>query len=450
MDDVLKVGDALAGRGYNAARHLARTVIAGEENKARVLPAGFIKEDGSLDLYKDVKRLFQPVFENGQPAIQCGGWIGYIPLNERFALEVAPKVPIGNLERLIGMAAGYAPNILQKYTRHFARTADRPESVFLLLADQLLDAFDRIWDAGLLKTYDRVERVGSSPAGRFDPFASAWRTAKAGRPVAVSSSFQRSVDFGPNRVLLFAFEKLFARYFGDQSQSMRYRIRRIKRAIDRLEDVTLARPREISSRAMASYLHDLPAHHEHYADALLVAQLIVSDAGLSIRNADGTMILPSILIDMSKVFETYVRRMLADNLESDPRISVKDGNAAPPLGVATKLFEPYNVQGKANPDMTPDIVIEVDGITRLVIDAKYKSARKLPDRGDTEQAIAYGARYGCDRVMLLHAGRATAQKYADHIGNVGTFAVYNGLINLEADPIEDEEANLADAIRLLL
>lgn len=450
MDDALELGNALAGRGYNAARRVVRTVIAGEENKTRILPAGFVREDGSLDLYEDVKRLFRPVFENGQPAIQCGGWVGYIPLNERFALEVAPKVPIGNLERLIGMAAGYAPKILQKYTRHFAKTADRPESVFLLLADQLLDAFDRIWDAGLLKAYARIERIGSSPTGRFDPFASAWRTAKAGRPVAVSSSFQRGVDFGPNRVLLFAFEKLFARYFGDRSQSMRHRIRRLERAIDRLEDVTPARPHEISPRAMGSYLRDLPAHHEHYADALLVAQLIVSDVGLSIRNADGTTILPSILIDMSKVFEAYVRRVLADHLESDPRISVKDGNAAPPLGVATKLFEPYNVQGKANPDMTPDIVIEVDGVTRLVIDVKYKSARKLPDREDTEQAITYGARYGCDHVMLLHAGRAASQGHADHVGNVGTFAVYNGLMNLEADPIEDEEAQLAEAIRLLL
>jgi len=320
----------------------------------------------------------------------------------------------------------------------------------LLLADQLLDAFDRIWDTGLLKAYHRIERIGSSPAGRFDPFASAWRTAKAGRPVAVSSSFQRGVDFGPNRVLLFAFEKLFARYFGDSSQSMRYRIKRIERAIDRLMTVTPAQPHEISPRAMVSYLRDLPAHHEHYADALLVAQLIVSDAGLSIRNTTGTTILPSILIDMSKVFEAYTRRVLADHLESDPRISVKDGNYSPPTGVATKLFEPYNVQGKANPDMTPDIVVEIDGTTRLVIDVKYKAARKLPDRADTEQAVTYGARYACDRVMLLHAGRAAGQGYVDHVGNVGTFAVYNGLMDLEADPIEDEETRLVDAIRSLL
>src|SRR5690606_34467630 len=122
--------------------------------------------------------------------------IGYFPLNDRFALEVTPKVPIGNLERLVGMAAGYSPQTLIKYTRHFAKTTERPESIFLLLCDQLLDAFDRIWDAGLLKAYDRVERIGSSPSGRLDLYASAWRTAKAGRPVAVSSSFQRTVDFG--------------------------------------------------------------------------------------------------------------------------------------------------------------------------------------------------------------------------------------------------------------
>ncbi|RYE88590.1 MAG: restriction endonuclease [Hyphomicrobiales bacterium] len=450
MDDIIELDDVLAGRGYAAARHVAREVISGEENKTKILPPGFIKADGTLDLYDDVRKLFRPVFDRGQLAIQCSGLIGYFPLNDRFALEVTPKVPIGNLERLVGMAAGYSPHILIKYTRHFAKTAERPESIFLLLCDQLLDAFDRIWDAGLLKAYDRVERIGSSPAGRLDPYASAWRTAKAGRPVAVSSSFQRTVDFGPNRVLLFAFEKLFARYFGDPSQSMRHRIRRLQRAIARLEDVTPARPHEISPRAIVSYLRNLPAQHEHYADALLVAQLIVTDAGLSIRNADGTTILPSILINMAEVFEAYVRRLLADHLQTDTRISVRDGNDAPPAGVATKLFEPYHVVGKANPDMTPDIVIEVDGVTRLVIDTKYKAAKKIPEREDTEQAITYGARYGCDNVMLLHAGRDATQGYADHVGNVGHFLVYNGLINLEADPIEDEEKKLADSIRALL
>ena len=450
MDDVIELGDVLAGRGYAAALHVAREVISGEENKTKILPPGFFKPDGTLDLYDDVRKLFRPVFDKGQLAIQCSSLIGYFPLNDKFALEVTPKVPIGNLERLVGMAAGYTPQILLKYTRHFAKTTERPESIFLLLCDQLLDAFDRIWDAGLLKAYDRVERIGSSPAGRLDPYASAWRTAKAGRPVAVSSSFQRTVDFGPNRLLLFAFEKLFARYFGDPSQSMRHRIRRLQRAIVRLEDVTPARPHEISPRAIASYLRSLPAQHEHYADAILVAQLIITDAGLSIRNADGTTILPSIMIDMAKVFEKYVLRVLADHLETDPRISVKDGNAAAPVGVATKLFDPYHVVGKANPDMTPDIVIQVDGATRLVIDTKYKTARKLPDREDTEQAITYGARYECDRVMLLHAGRGEAQGYADHVGNVGHFIIHNGLMNLEADPIEDEEKNLADAIRALL
>lgn len=450
MDDAVELGEILAGRGYAAALHVVRDVISGEENKTKVLPSGFIKPDGTLDLYEDVRKLFRPVFEKGQFAIQCLGLIGYIPLNDRFALEVTPKVPIGNLERLVGMAAGYAPQILTKYTRHFARADERPESISLLLCDQLLDAFDRVWDGGLLKTYDRVDRIGGSPSGRFDPYASAWRTARAGRPVAVSSSFQRTVDFGLNRVLLFAFEKLFARYFGDPSQSMRHRIRRLQQAIARLEDVTPARPHEVSPRAIASYLRNLPAQHEQYADALLVAQIIVTDAGISIRNADGTTILPSILIDMAKVFEAYVRRVLADHLETDPRISVKDGNAAPPVGVATKLFEPYNVMGKANPAMTPDIIIQVEGATRLVIDTKYKAAKKLPDREDTEQAITYGARYGCDRVMLLHAGRDAAQGYADHVGNVGQFLIHNGLIDLEADSIQDEEKQLADAIRALL
>jgi 5-methylcytosine-specific restriction enzyme subunit McrC len=272
MQGVLELSELFSGRGFAASRQVVRTPIYGAEHDTKPLPADMIRSDGTLDLYADVGKLFQPVFDSGVPSIRCGGWVGYIPLNDRYALEVSPRVPIGNLERLIGMAAGYSPRILENYTRHFSHSDELPASLLDVLADQLLAAFDRVWENGLLKSYERRQRIGYSPFGRIDPFQTAWRSVKAGLPTAVSSAFHRTTDFAPNRILRFAFEKLLARYHGNKSQSQRRRILRIRQAAARLDDLGKPSRFDLAPEAIARIIRHLPIQHEGYADALMLVR----------------------------------------------------------------------------------------------------------------------------------------------------------------------------------
>ena len=106
--------------------------------------------------------------------------------------------------------------------------------------------------------------------------------------------------------------------------------------------------------------------------------------------------------------------------------------------------------GKNNPDATPDIVVEKNGVPVLVIDAKYKPAPKMPDRSDVNQVVVYGARYATSNIMVLHAGRTPNRAPAELCGAIGGFRVYNGMIDLGAVPIEDEERSFVAAIRALL
>lgn len=449
MHGILEPSKSFSGRGFATTRHLTRTSIYGAEHDTRPLPADMIRSDGTLDLYADVGKLFRLVFDNGIPSIQCGGWVGYIPLNDRYALEVSPRVPIGNLERLIGMAAGYSPRILENYTRHFPHSNELPNSLFDVLADQLLRAFDRVWENGLFKSYERKQEIGSSPFGRIDPFQTTCRSVKAGLPIAVSSAFQRTTDFAPNRILRFAFEKLLARYNENTSQNQRRRILRIRQAVTRLEGLGKPSHFDLASDAVAQTIRHLPIQHEGYADALMLAQLVISDSGFSIRGNDGMAILPSIIIDMAKVFESYVRRVLGDHFKDDFHIAVWDGNNAAPTGARKALFDPIE-PGVKNVPVAPDIVIEVKGVVRLVIDAKYKSSPKQPDRDDVNQAVLYGARYGTERVMLLHAGRTEYETSVSLLGKIGPYQVYNGRVNLNAADIENEERLLAAAVLGLL
>ncbi len=281
------------------------------------------------------------------------------------------------------------------------------------------------------------------------PFKSELLSGKTGRPTAMSSAFHRTADFGPNRLLRHAFEKLLTRYIGIPDQNQRARILRLRKTLIRLGDVQRALPSDLTPQAIAGYLKQLAVHHEHYADALMVAHLIVYDLGLSIRQAGGIAILPSILIDMAKVFESYMRRVLADGFADDPAIQVKDGNKEGDGGAKLLLYDPIRA-GLNNPDATPDIIIEVNGRAVLVIDTKYKPAPKIPDRSDVNQVIVYGARYTTARVMLLHAERPRGRSSIELCGSIGGFQVYNGMTDLSAKRIEDEEKAFAAAVRALL
>ena len=450
MDEFRFLGRALAGRGYAAARQVHRTTITAVEHEIKTLPPDIVQPDGSLDVYDDVQKLFKLVFEKGRPAIQCAGWLGYIPLNDHYVLEVNARVPIGNLERFIGLAKGYAPKVLKKYTRYFAHTTEQPATIFDALANQLLTSFDHAWHAGLLKVYERRQRLRGSPVGRIDPFETAWRTRKAGRPTGASSAFFRTPDTGPNRVLRHAFEKLLQRYLqAPDSTSHRSRLLDIRRFLYRLNGVGRLSPMEASPRAFAQYINRLPVHHEHYADALMLSQLIMADIGPSIRGPDHFAILPTILIDMSKVFEEYTRRLLTDRLSSLAEVEVNNGNKGGAGGAKEDLFEGLRPELKNRP-VTPDIVVTVGGSPSLIIDAKYKLPLDVPDRPDVNQVVLYGAHYGCQRVMVLYAGRGENQNWVERVGNIGAHTLYTGHIDLAADQIEDEEQNFVGAVAKLL
>lgn len=431
----------------------SRHIIHGVEHQTVALPPDLIRPDGSLDLYPDVVKFFQPVYDKGLPSLRCGRWVGHIPLNDRFALEVGTRVPVGTLERLVVMGGGgdtQTLKILDGHEKAFAAAEHRPDRLLDVIADRFLDAFDQVVAGGFLRTYQQRTHVGSSPSGRLMPFQTAVLSARSGRPVAMSSAFHRTADYGPNRVLRLALEKLLARSSDARQGRQKSRAARLRRALRRLEEVSRPTTTEISSRALAAHVRQLPMFHEAYADALGLAAIVIQDKGIAIRSTNGAAILPSILIDMSGIFENYIRRVLANGLATVSGIVVKDGNIEGKGGARRSLYDPFLGKGD-NPTAKPDVVIEKDGKVILVIDAKYKPAPKgLPDRDDTDQVVVYGARYDTNRVMVLHASRSEDQPHVELCGSVGSHQVYSGAVNLEAKTMPDEELAFVKAINSVL
>ncbi|PSK86583.1 5-methylcytosine-specific restriction enzyme subunit McrC [Limimaricola soesokkakensis] len=446
----VSVLEGIFGERALAAGTASRVILQAEEHETVDVPAELIKPDGSLDVYPDVLRHFRPTYQRNRPAIQCSGLVGHIPLNDSFALEVATRVPVGNLERLIGMAEGYSPVILQRFSRLFAHADNQLDSLIDTLTDQLLAALDRIWGAGLLKIYRQKTQRSSSPKGRMLPFETALLTARVGRPTAMSSSFERTPDFGPNRVIRLAVERLLSRYAGLTGKGQKERRLGLYRALHKLSDVSHPHSHELSTDAISRYVLELPPFHDHYDEALMVAHLVLTDLGVAIRGAGSIANLPPVLIDMAKVFESALRNILADGFSDDPRIAVRDGNISQEGGGAK--VELYDVvrSGSKKPYATPDIVIERDGNPVLIIDAKYKPTPDMPSRSDVGQVVVYGARYGTKKVILLHASRPTGRSYLERAGAIGEYEVFSGLIDLNAIPAEAEEKGFVQAVRALL
>ena len=440
---------ALQGRGVVGARHRTRERIQMLEYQELELPADIVRRDGTFDLYDDVQSRFQIEYKAKRRRLylRADRWVGHIPLNDRYVLDVDTRVPVSNIERILARTPGAKTETI-RYTHAYRTSTERPRGLLDVLTDQFLGALDRVRSDGLLKEYARNDRVSTTPTGRLDPYRSTILSAVRGSPTASHTIFSRTEDTAPNRVIRLALERLSVDYRRHDPKDEARRAARLGNAYAQFGHVKLPTTDEVSAVSFARYVDRLPHHRESYVDALRLAYLIVANVGLALRGEGGVAILPAILIDMSDVFENYARSVLRRHLATHER-RVLDGNLGGASGAKRPLFEPFDLQG-TSPLATPDIVIENGTNVELVVDAKYKPIKRLPDRGELNQVVCYGERYGVQKVMLLypmipkHGGRITL------VGKVGNISFYQGALDLGAPDLEAEEAAFSANVRKFL
>jgi 5-methylcytosine-specific restriction enzyme subunit McrC len=448
MATLKTLADALAVQGLARSTGEDREEISIVEHGEAILPSDIIRSDGSFDLYDDVQTKFEIEYKRKQNRliIRGGGWVGYVPLNDRYALRIDTRVPVTNLEQIISRSTSTKIEVLGRYSHIYGHSEEKPQSLYDIITDQFLTALDLIWREGLVKTY-RDERMSSSmPFGRIDPLRTALRQEKSRKPDAVFSAFFRTNDFGPNRALKAALERLNIAYRTlENYDSQANRIRRIRSALSHFEGVADATNDELSTEATEKYIRRLPEHRTAYNDALRLAHLIVNDVGFALRDGQGLATLPVVLVDMADIFESYAREVLRRELARDPSLKVLDGNLSGLEGAKRDLFSRFDIDG-SNPSATPDIVIESDGKPLAVIDVKYKPSKKIPERAEINQIMCYGARYRCNKVMILYPQPVKNQNAVCSLGMVGETQVFRASLDLEAADLGFEESAFGAAI----
>jgi len=406
----------------------------------------------SLDVYPECikQNLVQVFFKAGRLVLQPRGLIGLIPINDRLAVDVGPRFPIANLERIIAVGE-QNPISLRQYQRWYALHTDCPPSFLDALTVALVGAVDAVQAKRGHHDYERAEAATSLPKGRILINATLSRQLSRGVRHRVSAAwFEPTSDTPPNRCLKYALWFLAQRYARMRPRAgLRTLLADLNRAFSLFRHASLDKARGFLRDAYVCEPDRLPDLFSHYKDALCIAKCIISERGLALRGAKAELKMATLLLRMDDGFESYIRRALALALPAiDSTIAVFDGNVGGPRGARKPLFD-----GSPSPASAPDIVLarggEASGPGTVVVEVKYEHW-DTPDRDTLNQAITYGVSHRSPCVVIVHPSTRSSMSGLEQVGKIDRLTVCHYAFDLGSKDLESEERSLAAALSALV
>jgi len=382
-------------------------------------------------------------WKKGRPAFFAGGYVGIIPINHRLTLDVRPKVPLDNLERIIKLS-NHAPYQLSGLERAYAGHHETTGPIEEFLIDSFLDKVDEVISNGVLKIYDRRQASGSFPKGRINLAKTIALQARGSRNVAFEW-VERHPDTPQNRLL----KQALLRALGTESgRKGKKRHARLVLSLASFSQVKECDPAELLEHSLIVDRDTLPDTRMYYKPALAIGKLIVQGRGIGFSTNGDDAIANSLLLDLDAAFEGYIRFVLQDLNTSTSYIRVFDGNISAEVGRKKVLLSPSDLESQIEKPIyaTPDVVVEKYSVPRvpsnIVLDMKYKDTKAVADRNDLNQLIAYAASYSSEAGIFIFPSRSVEQKGLQCLGLIAGIPIYQYFINLGAVNILEEEASL--------
>ncbi len=277
--------------------------------------------------------------------VQAASFVGRVHLSAG-TLRIEPKVTVGHLLRLLA----YAMRLDDLLLLHEVATPagiDFPELLFAAL----LRGVAEVLRHGLIKAYQQLVEEPPSLRGRWlisrDPL----------RPLLRPQTFlvereELTLDVTENRVLLAALDVVSRLTRSSSQRTEARRHRNLLAQVAGLPALPLVELKQIR-------LHRL---NQHYQPALQAARIVLQGSALADEQEPRDVSLPAFFIDMNKVFEAFVGRLLAES-----------------LGPSWRVLEQESVSGhlvhqpKGGQAIRPDLLLIEQGTGRRIIgDAKYK------------------------------------------------------------------------------
>jgi 5-methylcytosine-specific restriction enzyme subunit McrC len=297
--------------------------------------------------------------------------IGFIS-TDRFKVEIQPKVKIASLLQLLDSDLRAFQLLNQE--QHLSDSKDWTYSLAVFFALQLEKSFSR----GPLEGYVTKASWEKTIRGKiqFSQLATSSRVATPELPLEYDE-FSRNI---PENVIANTAIEILVRNF-HISDSIREGLRRNQA---KLEGVDLLQP---GARIPAYSISSL---NSHYETLLATSELIIRSQAISAHS--GQRVMNSFLIDMARLFETYLEISFA-KLSKSLGLDFKPQKGNQYLD-ETQFFR-----------IRPDYLWFKKGSASSLADAKYKVIQSRSDvsNQDVNQIIAYCSRFGLESGHLVYA-----------------------------------------------
>ena len=302
----------------------------------------------------------------GQIVLRSTKFVGTIPLTPDISVRVRPRAPIANLSYML-VRSGVAPKAISGFARGYIPRFVGATDVEKVYGRALVAGVQAVARRGVLKEYMSAPWVASW-RGRL--LASDTVKKHASKGIRYRHEFDHktlSPSTVENTALKTAVKQVrdwYGRFerknptFGDANA--------VLRQLMSVADWDGRRPDLI--RALGKKLRLGASHRSYYQEPLWAAFAVLQGA-LPDVSSHGMVRLDSLIVDVSIVFEAFVRRELEERLMAAGFL-VEDGNK-----VSTAFFTDT---GKF--PVQPDIIVRKDGRVVGLLDAKYKPSPKGEDR----------------------------------------------------------------------
>lgn len=312
------------------------------------------------------------------------GLIGQIPLLENLVLVIRPKVPVGNLFRMIEVAY-QLPGL--EFPEGQGVSSAEIEDLFDRLAGVLARRTLIRIQRGLHREYVRYEEDLPYVRGRLLPI----ELVRRGPALAIPCRFEdQTADISDNQILLWTLRKIARAGLG--REETRAQVRKAARAM--LGSIQL-QPfagsdclRRLYQRLNADYrpLHGL-------------CRFFLETLGPTHETGDATMV--PFLVDMDRLFELFVAEWLAARLPREYSLTAQ---------------EKIDVDAEGRLTAKVDLLIRQSATGRAlaVLDTKYKGHER-PLHGDLFQINAYADLVGAPAGLLIYP-RAPSERFVMNFG----------------------------------
>lgn len=327
------------------------------------------------------------------------GWVGYLPLAGTHLIELAPRVPLGNLFGMLEYAYHLRSFRFLAGDVRCATLAEFYERLAHVLAKRVLDRARR----GLHRSYVGINDDLAFVRGRLDVaqiLRAPWRTSL---PCAFE---EHTADVDDNAIIFWTLDRIVRSGLCTQRS-----LPTIRAAHRRLEGSTTLQPfagancvDRVYSRLNADYE---PMHG--------LCRFFLDNCGPTHEHGDRSL-LP-FLVHMPRLFEGFVAAWLQEHARGRFRVDAQH-----------RIY----LEGTADLQLVVDVLLSgsATGQPVAVLDTKYKMD-VTPSSADVSQVVTYAQALGCRHGVLVYPG--VCKPFRVDVGDITvTAATFSIAQDLEA------------------